>query len=761
MRSHLLALVCAAIVVNPAQQASPDRAALRTDLESAFSFEAPATGDMPTGWSGGPPGTIFQDNKTVHDGQGAVRIERSAANTNGFSTIVKTIPMDFTGKAIELRGFLRTEDVDGFVGLWVREDGETPSLAFDNMHARQLRGTTDWTSYSIQLPVIEGANKLAFGVLLSGKGKAWADDLELLVDGKPVWETRPLLRVKTVLDTDHQFDGGSGIAIAKLNPAQIENLTMLGKVWGFLKYHHPAVTSGERQWDFDLFRVLPTILAATDRSSANSALLHWIDSLGPVEPCRPCAKLETKDLSLRPDLDWIADEAWLGAELSARLRSIYKNRTPATQFYLEMAREVGNPVFKHELAYEGIRFPDAGFQLLALYRLWNIFEYWSPYRDVMGEDWNHTLAEFIPQVALAATSDAYKREMLAFIARAHDGHANLWNALAVRPPVGQCTLPIGVRFMEGLPVITSLATASPGEKLGLQIGDVITDIDGVAISRQIAEWSPYYSTSNDAARMRDIGHYMTRGACGDSTISVRRENQGIQLTVKRVPSTINDFDPGRHDLPGAAFRLLSKDVAYLKLSAVKAADCPQYVQQAVGTRGFIIDIRNYPSEFVVFALGTLLVDRETDFARFTDGDLSNPGAFSWTKPVSLEPQKPHYPGKIVILVDESSMSQAEYTAMAFRAAKGAIVVGSTTSGADGNVSQFTLPGDLHTMISGIGVFYPDRKPTQRIGIVPDIEIKPTVQGIRAGRDEVLEKAIREIAGNQIPMSEIEEMAAPK
>ena len=41
----------------------------------------------------------------------------------------------------------------------------------------------------------------------------------------------------------------------------------------------------------------------------------------------------------------------------------------------------------------------------------------------------------------------------------------------------------------------------------------------------------------------------------------------------------------------------------------------------------------------------------------------------------------------------------------------------------------------------IGVYYPDGKETQRIGIVPDIEIKPTIAGIRSGRDELLEKAI--------------------
>ena len=68
--------------------------------------------------------------------------------------------------------------------------------------------------------------------------------------------------------------------------------------------------------------------------------------------------------------------------------------------------------------------------------------------------------------------------------------------------------------------------------------------------------------------------------------------------------------------------------------------------------------------------------------------------------------------------------------MAFRQAPNAIVIGSTTAGADGNVSGFALPGGLTTQFSGIGVQYPDGKETQRIGIVPDIFVERTVEGRR-------------------------------
>jgi C-terminal processing protease CtpA/Prc len=112
----------------------------------------------------------------------------------------------------------------------------------------------------------------------------------------------------------------------------------------------------------------------------------------------------------------------------------------------------------------------------------------------------------------------------------------------------------------------------------------------------------------------------------------------------------------------------------------------------------------------------------------------------------------------VILVDEVSQSQAQYTTMAFSSAPNAKVVGSTTAGADGNVSPIPLPGGLRSMISGIGVFYPDKKPTQRIGIIADVEARPTIQGIRTGRDEVLEAALRLILGPDTPASEIERLA---
>ena len=125
--------------------------------------------------------------------------------------------------------------------------------------------------------------------------------------------------------------------------------------------------------------------------------------------------------------------------------------------------------------------------------------------------------------------------------------------------------------------------------------------------------------------------------------------------------------------------------------------------------------------------------------------MDNPSSFGWGPPLSLKPKRPTYKAPIAILVDETTQSSAEYHAMAFRTAPGAKVFGSTTAAADGNVSPIPLPGNFRSLITGIGVFYPDKSPTQQIGIVPDFEVRPTVAGIREGRDEVLDAALAHLA----------------
>ena len=88
----------------------------------------------------------------------------------------------YLGKRLCMSLWVRTEEV-GYVSGWVRVDGRTKSemLAFDNMCNRKLVGTHDWTKQEIVLDIPDESTNIGFGVIFSGQGKMWVDDVSFAV----------------------------------------------------------------------------------------------------------------------------------------------------------------------------------------------------------------------------------------------------------------------------------------------------------------------------------------------------------------------------------------------------------------------------------------------------------------------------------------------------------------------------------------------------------------------------------------------------
>jgi C-terminal processing protease CtpA/Prc len=705
-------------------------------------FEMAPADDRPGGWNGFPAGTVFADAQDKHGGKQSLRLERTKDSAGQFSTVIASMPIDFKGATVELRGWLKREGA-GVPSLWLRQDNAGGSVAFVDMSAAPDVGES-WSIHSIVFPLKDNATALVFGVRLMGDGKSWADDLQLFVDGKPIAEVARQARAPSVLEQDQQFNAGSGLELGTLDAAQIDALVLTGKVWGFLKYHHPLITSGKKHWDFELLRRLPAILGAKRQDDVRRLLTDWIDSLGPLEPCKTCAALEPKDLQLSPHVDWIRDRQWLGEALSRRLQAVFRNRVPYRQFFVSLAPNVGNPVFENEPGYPATKFPDAGFQILAIFRFWNIVEYWAPYRNLIDEDWDAVLKDTLARAAQPLDAAAFQRELMRLVARADDGHANVNDQPPVREPRGDCQLPVSLRYREGQFVVNALLADDAGASL-FHPGDVVKTLDDEPLADLVKRIRDLYGASNEWSRMNVIARSLTRGACGPVSVRVQRDAE-LKLAAQRVDmKSLRLERVARADRAGETFQMLTPQVAYLKLSSIKAADVNGYIATAAGAKALIVDIRNYPSEYVVYALGNLLVDETAPFVVFTKADLTNPGAFHFGPRISLTPAEPHFGGRVMILVDENSISQAEYTAMALRASPRARIVGTRTAGADGDVSPIDLPGGFRTRISGIGVFYPDRRPTQQVGVKLDVECPSTIAGLREGRDETLDCALRELA----------------
>ncbi len=264
--------------------------------------------------------TVVTDSTEKYNNLRSVVIRAPQEIPSGaFGCVASSLPAVYEGKEIELRGYMKLSKVDGAAGLMLRIDSKAGTFQFNNMQQEGIRGTQEWKQYSIRLPYPAQAASIYVGALLTGKGEIWVDNFDLFIDGKPLSEA-PLRKPAAAL-TDKEFDNGSGISFGPLTRSLIDNLAYTGKLWGFLKYYHPAIATGDVNWDYELFRVLPGILNAGTKVEKEKVLAQWIRKLGPLTP--GTAPSPEGEVVLRPDLTW-TEQATFGKELATLLDEVRK-----------------------------------------------------------------------------------------------------------------------------------------------------------------------------------------------------------------------------------------------------------------------------------------------------------------------------------------------------------------------------------------------------------------------------------------------------
>ncbi|HSI70062.1 MAG TPA: S41 family peptidase, partial [Gillisia sp.] len=382
---------------------------------------------------------------------------------------------------------------------------------------------------------------------------------------------------------------------------------------------------------------------------------------------------------------------------------------------------------------------------------WNMINYFFPYKHLIDKDWNLVLSEYIPVFLNAENELEYELAVLKIIGDIQDTHANLWGgANRINEWKGANYPPVHLRFIEDQLVVTDYYNPELKTETGLEIGDVITAINGKSVEEIVRERSKFYPASNVPTQLRDMSREMLRRDTTEVEIRYVSGKLAEQSkSLKLYPAEDLNLYGWYRESDEKSFKMLEDNIGYVNLQSIKDKDIAQIKEEFKNTKGIIIDIRNYPSIFVPFSMGSYFVSTATPFVKFTGGSIDNPGEFTFSENLEIPAGGEAYQGKVILLVNEITQSMAEYTAMAFQAGGNTTVIGSTTAGADGNISTIMLPGGLQTFISGIGVYYPDGTETQRVGIVPDIEVKPTIDGIRNNRDELLEKAVEVIRDAKI------------
>jgi C-terminal processing protease CtpA/Prc len=404
-------------------------------------------------------------------------------------------------------------------------------------------------------------------------------------------------------------------------------------------------------------------------------------------------------------------------------------------------------VWRADKAYEDMAYPDAEHRLLALFRFWNVIHYFFPYKHLMDKDWDDVLALFVPKFEAAHDAREYALAVAEMATYLQDGHAIIPSGPELRRYFGECPAPIRLRMVEGVPVVTDVLDEGAAKGVGARVGDVVLKVDGEPVEERMGRLGKYVGASTPAAHKRYVLLLLLNGP----------DNSVLKLSLRGADGKVKEVELRRRRAyaqppprrGGKAFDVLPGNVGFVDLSRLTPGEVDAMFDRLMDTRAIVFDLRGYPQGTGPALAARLNVKRARYYAAFRRNFVA-PGvlalgpydfSLAFLQPIPST-GKAKYKGQTVTLIDERTQSQGEHTGLALGAACGTAFLGSPTAGANGDITSLLLPGGIAVTFSGQDVRHADGRPLQRVGLVPRVEARPTLRGVRAGKDEVLERALK-------------------
>lgn len=362
--------------------------------------------------------------------------------------------------------------------------------------------------------------------------------------------------------------------------------------------------------------------------------------------------------------------------------------------------------------------------------LWPVMRHFYPYQELV-DDWADMLFGALAQAADVANRDAHRRLIKRMLVPLRDGHV----FVSDRHPSARrdmAWLPISLHAIDGELVVGNSRHAE------LRPGDRVTGIDGEPAAAWIE--SRYEEVSGSSQlRMYEVRREFLEGPRDEARrLVLDRAGESLEISL------VHELDESLPLHPHAPTMHLPDGVVYVDLTAIENDEFTEVLPDLVEAIAVIFEVRGYPTAAAVPLLSHLLErpDKKegwmrTLVARAPNGDLVDAERFEW----SLQPHSPRIEAPAFFLTDGGAISFAESILGMVRYNGLGTIVGSNTAGSNGNVISLDLPGQIRIGYTGMRVIGPDGEIFQGVGLPPDVRVYPTIEGVRAGRDEVLERAL--------------------
>ena len=541
------------------------------------------------------------------------------------------------------------------------------------------------------------------------------------------------------------------IAIASMSvhaqqQQQTKNLSMLAKVWGFLKYYHPAAAKGTPDWDKELIRMIPLARQAPSDDDFYQLLTNWYLSLPPAAVAKTIMQPKNDSIARVFDEQDIASFGLPKVMLDEMMKLYLYHLPDSSKYISDHYKEYHLDYIRHmEEPFNQPSFPDEEHRLLALFRYWNVIEYFYPYKKINAANWSDVLPQFIPKFIATADSNDYRKTFLTLTAQLKDSHSffsqTIWNRQHNR-----MAMPFDVTYIDGKYYIGSTSYDSVMRSLGFQIGDEIVGINNQIIAERVNDLRPLTTGTNELSFYRNIAFTLFRIDTNRTMrVSIRRNGQLIEKTVRMF--TGRELSAMKKDaLP--LWQNMGNNIWLVRFCNVPATDTLRKLFTDLQAAKMVIwDMRGYPEFPVVQAMGPGVYPGPFSSTISYNDILAYPGAMTRrvaeSYATAASSPLPLYKGPMIVLVDERTQSLSESVAYELSFRPNTIVMGRQTAGTTGNITWVEYPGGIAASFTGVGVEGLNGRFKEGVGVKIDAAIQLSEKNLLAYPDYMLEMAYRE------------------
>lgn len=525
------------------------------------------------------------------------------------------------------------------------------------------------------------------------------------------------------------------------------NAAVFCKVWGFLKYHHPAIAKGNSNWDSVFVANIKTISGCKNKDEYNNQLNKIIVDAGNLDIGNSKNLKDSLFISNAKDsIEWIQQSRLLSTQVKATLKLIYDNRNQGRNKYISIVNNTAD--YSGESKYENMGLPNEAYRLLFLARFWNIINYYAPYKYLVEENWDNVLNRFIPKFIAVQDSVSYYKVLLELGKSLQDGHCQLSKSYQLSEinslVFGKYTVPFYCDILDDTLIVRKLANDSLCQKADIKKGDIILKADNLSVQQLFKEKRKYISASNKLSEAHLLSWYILDGQVPPLHLTVKRGNKIFTTTVQRTVSAERKWgDMINYTANDVGYKSLDDSILLIYAMQIWNGNLDTLKSMIRKSNAVIFDVRNYPQNDAFYYIVDPFLPEPKVINYITEPIADMPGMFKWIQSPKIgQPNNDVFKGKVVILADERTQSQGEYSCMVLQTILQAITIGRQTAGADGVVTYIPMGGNLTLSYSGYGVYYPNKAQTQRTGIKIDIPVKKTTASIRSDSDETLERALK-------------------